>query len=87
MNNSMEAQKKCLFCHMNTIHRYLRVNVCEICRDQLFDFVWVTVVQAIVVVVFALGPLFFIVEEVLLFAVLIFIKHRFPPPWQHDHRE
>lgn len=72
---------------MNTIHRYLRVNVCEICRDQLFDFVWVTVVQAIVVVVFALGPLFFIVEEVLLFAVLIFIKHRFPPPWQHDHRE
>jgi hypothetical protein len=40
-----------------------------------------------VVVVFALGPLFFVVEEVLLFGVLIFVKHKFPPPWQRDHRE
>lgn len=56
-------------------------------QRYLFDFVWVSIVQAFVVVVFSLGPLFFIVEEVLLFAVLIIIKHRFPPPWQHDHRK
>jgi hypothetical protein len=49
----------------------------------VYDFLWVSVVQALVVVVFQLGALFFIVEEILLFTVLVFVKHRFPPPWQH----
>ena len=70
---------------MSTTLRFLRLNVCEICRDQAYDFLWVPAVQALVSVVFALGILFFLVEEVLLFGVLIFVKHRFPPPWQRDH--
>ncbi len=85
MNTGTEHQHKCLFCHMSTTLRFLRLNVCEICRDQVCDFLWVSAVQALVVVVFALGPLFFVVEEVLLFGVLIFVKHKFPPPWQRDH--
>lgn len=85
MNTVTQGQHKCLFCRMTTTLRFLRLNVCEICRDQLYDFLWVSVVQAVVVVVFALGPMFFVVEEVLLFGVLIFVKHRFPPAWQRDH--
>lgn len=87
MNAETAGQRRCLFCHMKKTQRFLGLNVCEICRDQLFDFVWVSGVQIFVVIVFALGPLFFIVEEVLLFAVLVFVKHRFPPPWQNDQRE
>jgi hypothetical protein len=87
MNTEIAGQHKCPFCRMNTPHQFLRLHVCEICRDQLYDFVWVSAVQGFVVLVFALGPMFFLVEEVLLFVVLIFVKHRFPPPWQHDHTE
>ena len=86
MDTVTSSQHKCLFCRMNTTLRFLRLNVCEICRDQVYDFLWVSVVQAIVTVVFALGGLFFIMEEVLLFAVLIIVKHRFPPSWQEEHR-
>jgi len=80
-----EKQHRCVFCRMSTTLRFLRLNVCEICRDQVYDFLWVSAVQALVSVVFALGILFFLVEEALLFGVLIFVKHRFPPPWQRDH--
>ena len=83
MKTVTESQHKCLFCRMNTTLQFLRLNLCEICRDQVYDFLWVSVVQALVVVVFQLGALFFIVEEILLFVVLVFVKHRFPPPWQH----
>ena len=85
MHTVTESRHKCLFCRMNTTLRFLRLDVCEICRDQVYDFLWVSVVQAIVTVVFALGGLFFIMEEVLLFAVLVIVKHRFPPPWQGEH--
>ena len=85
MDTVTESRHKCLFCRMNTTLQFLRLNVCAICRDQVYDFLWVSVVQAIVTVVFALGGLFFIMEEVLLFAVLIIVKHRFPPPWQGKH--
>lgn len=71
----------CLFCRMQTELRFLRLPVCSICRDQLYDFSWVSVVQGSVVLAGGLSGFFFLVEEVLLFAVLVFVKHRVPPPW------
>jgi hypothetical protein len=43
--------------------------------------------QTIVVIVLFLGPLSFIVEEVLLFDVLVSVMRRFPPLWQSDQRD
>ncbi len=85
MDTVTESRHKCLFCRMNTTLRYMRLNVCEICRDQLYDFLWVSGVQALVTVAFDLGGLVFLVQEILLFLVLIIVKHRLPPPWQRDH--
>lgn len=85
MDTVTDSRHKCLFCRMDTTLRFLRLHVCEICRDQVYDFLWVSVVQVIVNVVFELGGLIFIVEEVLLFVVLVVVKHRFPPPWQGQH--
>ena len=85
MDTVTESRHKCLFCRMNTTLRYMRLNVCEICRDQLYDFLWVSGVQALVTVAFDLGGLVFLVQEILLFLVLIVVKHRLPPPWQRDH--
>ena len=73
---------RCPFCRMPTDLRFAGIATCAICRDQLYDFVWVSVVQAIVVVLFSLGGIVFLVEEILLFAVLVFVKHRIPPPWE-----
>lgn len=86
MNPVTEAHHKCLFCHMRTTLRFLRLNVCEICRDQLYDFLWVSGVQALVTLAFNLGGMVFLVQEILLFWVLIVVKHRLPPPWQRDHK-
>ena len=85
MDTVTESRHKCLFCRMNTTLRYMRLNVCEICRDQLYDFLWVSGVQALVTVAFDLGGIVFLVQEILLFLVLIVVKHRLPPPWQRDH--
>ena len=85
MDTVTESRHKCLFCRMNTTLRYMRLNVCEICRDQLYDFLWVSGVQALVTVAFDLGGIVFLVQEILLFLVLIIVKHRLPPPWQRDH--
>ncbi len=75
------AVRRCPFCRMPTELRFARLSVCPICRDQLYDFLWASVVQTLVAVAFGLGGLFFVVEEVLLFAVLVFAKHRLPPSW------
>jgi hypothetical protein len=32
-----------------------------------------------------LGGLVFLVEELLLFAVLVVVKHRLTPPWERRH--
>lgn len=61
---------------MQTELRFAGIATCAICRDQLYDFAWVSVVQALVAFAFGLGGLFFLVEEILLFAVLVFVKHR-----------
>lgn len=69
---------RCLFCRMPTDLRLFRIPVCTICRDQVQDFVWVSGIQGLLVAVGLLGGLQFAVEEVLLFGVLVLVKHRLP---------
>lgn len=76
---------KCPFCRMQAEGRLLRIPVCRICRDQLYDFFWASGVQAAVTLAFQLGGLVFLVEEVLLFSVLVLVKHRITPPWERRH--
>ncbi len=70
---------KCVFCRMATGWRVLRAPLCAICWEQLNDFIWVSLVQVILLAMGAINGLFFVVEEVLLFFVLIVIVHRVPP--------
>lgn len=39
---------RCWFCRMPDPYRWLGIPVCGICRDQLYDFFWVSLVQTIV---------------------------------------
>jgi hypothetical protein len=50
--------------------------LCGICRDQVQDFVWVSGILGSLVVVGVLDGIQFLVEEVLLFGVLVLVKHR-----------
>jgi hypothetical protein len=70
---------------MKSVGRFLRIPVCAICRDQLYDFMWASGVQAVVALAFNLGGIVFLVEEVLLFSVLVLVKHRVTPPWGREH--
>lgn len=69
---------RCRFCRMNTGVRLFRIPVCHICRDQLQDFVWASAIQGALVAVGILGGLQFLAEEILLFGVLVIVKHRLP---------
>ena len=69
---------RCPFCRMQTGVRLARIPVCEICRDQLQDFVWVSALQGSLVAAGFISGLQFAVEEVLLFGVLVLVKHRMP---------
>lgn len=71
---------RCLFCRMRNPHRFLGLPVCGICRDQLYDFLWVSGVQGLLVSAGVLGGVTFVLEEVLLFSVLVLVKHRLPLP-------
>jgi len=77
----MEDSSKCLFCRMSTTIKLLAVPLCSICRDQIYDFFWVTLVQLSMWAVGAINGYMFVAEEVLLFIVLVIVKHRIPPPW------
>ena len=77
-----EMSSRCLFCRMQTSFRLLRVPLCDICRDQVYDFAWVTLVQLAVLLAGGISGYMFLVEEVLLFTVLVIVKHRVPPPWE-----
>ncbi len=77
-----DSMSKCPFCRMETEAVFLRIAVCHICRDQLYDFLWASGVQAAVALAFQLGGIVFLVEEILLFAVLVLVKHRVTPPWE-----
>lgn len=69
---------RCLFCRMPTGVRLFRIPVCTICRDQLQDFVWVSLVLLALVPTGFISGTQFVVEELLLFAVLVLVKHRLP---------
>ena len=73
---------RCLFCRMPDPHRFLGLPVCAICRDQTYDFLWASAVQGLLVLTGVLGGLTFVLEEVLLFTVLVLVKHRLPAPWE-----
>ena len=68
----------CPFCRMKTTRRLLRVPLCPICLEQSNDFLWVSAVQVLLLATGAISGVFFVIEELLLFFVLIAIKHRLP---------
>ncbi len=72
---------RCWFCRMPDPHRWLGIRLCGICRDQMYDFFWVSVVQTSVWLLGGIDGLFFVIDECLLFFVLIIVKHRVPAPW------
>lgn len=74
------AIRHCVFCRMPTPIRFLRIPMCGICRDQAYDFLWASGVQASLVAFGLMSGLTFVAEEVLLFAVLVIVKHRVHPP-------
>ncbi len=67
---------------MRTSLRWLGIPVCPICRDQLYDFLWVSAVQTIIWQLGGIDGLFFVIDEILLFLVLVVVKHRIPAPWE-----
>ncbi len=67
---------------MRSTVRWMGVPICPICRDQLYDFVWVSVVQTIVWLLGGIDGWFFVIDEILLFLVLVVVKHRLPAPWE-----
>jgi hypothetical protein len=78
-NEKLDAQPwRCVFCRMRTGVRLFRVPVCPICHDQMQDFVWVSAIQGSLIAVGFLNGIQFAVEEVLLFGVLVLVKHRLP---------
>jgi hypothetical protein len=82
-DETSEAQPwRCLFCRMPTGVRLFRMPLCGICRDQVQDFVWVSGIQGSLVAVGFLSGFQFLVEEVLLFGVLVLVKHRMA--WAFD---
>lgn len=74
-------ERRCLFCRMRCTTRLFRVPLCAICRDQTYDFFWASGVQGILVAAGLLSGRTFVLEEVLLFVVLVLVKHRIRPPW------
>ena len=70
---------KCPFCRMQTSRKLGRLPLCPICLEQSNDFLWVSLVQVILLLSGTIDGVFFVIEEVLLFFVLIAIKHRLPP--------
>jgi len=69
---------------MTTNIKWLRIPLCTICRDQLYDFFWVTCVQIVVWLSGAISGVTFVIEEIVLFSVLVLVKHRIPVPWKHE---
>ena len=74
-----EAQPwQCLFCRMQTGVKLFLVPVCPICRDQLQDFILVSAILGALVAAGFISGLQFAVEELLIFGVLVLVKHRVP---------
>jgi hypothetical protein len=73
---------RCVFCRMPTPDRFLHVPMCPICRDQSYDFLLVSGVQVLMAPIVGISGLQFLSQELLMFFVLIFVKHRITPPWE-----
>jgi hypothetical protein len=73
-----EGPWRCVFCRMRTGVELFRIPLCPICRDQVQDFVWVSAIQTSLVATGFLGGYQFVIEEALLFGVLVLVKHRLP---------
>ena len=69
---------RCLFCHMRTGVKLFQIPVCPICRDQFQDFVRVSGLLGALVATGFISGLQFAVEEILIFGVLVLVKHRIP---------
>lgn len=67
---------------MQTALRWLGIPLCPICRDQLYDFCWVSVIQTVIWLLGGIDGWFFVLDEILLFVVLVLVKHRLPAPWE-----
>jgi hypothetical protein len=63
---------------MRTGTKLFGISLCEICQDQTQDFVWVSLVLLMLVPTGFITGTQFVVEEVLLFVVLVVVKHRLP---------
>ncbi len=85
MSNESDPLPRCLFCRMHTPHRWLRAPMCAICRDQSYDFLWASAVQSVIVLVGGMSAWTFVIDEVLLFTVLVLVKHRIRAPWASSH--
>ena len=78
-DESVESQPwHCLFCRMRTGVRLFQMPLCHICQDQMQDFVWVSAIQGSLVAAGFISGLQFAIEEVLLFGILVLVKHRLP---------
>ena len=75
--NAESQPWRCLYCRMRTGVRLFGVPVCGICRDQVQDFIWVSSIQGLLVIGGLINGLQFAVEEILLFGILVLVKHRF----------
>ncbi len=78
------TRARCWFCFMRSSLRWLGIPMCPICRDQVYDFLWVSMVQTIVWLFGGIDGWFFVIDEILLFLVLVLVKHRVPVPWKHQ---
>ncbi len=78
---------RCVFCRMTVTQRFLRLPMCSICRDQSYDFLWASSVQVVITAAGGMGIRAFTVNEVLLFIVLVVVKHRVAAPWDRPNRQ
>jgi len=85
MSPESDPSPRCLFCRMPTPHRWLGAPLCAICRDQSYDFLWASAVQAVIALIGGMSGWTFVLDEVLLFAVLVLVKHRIGTPWEASH--
>ncbi len=76
-----KRQRRCVFCRMHAVTPFLRIPMCGICRDQAYDFLWASGVQGSLAAVGLISATTLLLEEVLLFAVLVIVKHRLQQPW------
>ena len=84
--SELHGARRCVFCRMSTPHRFAALPMCAICRDQSYDFLWASGVQAWIAVAGGLTGSYFVAEEILLFIVLVLVKHRIRPPWERSPR-